>query len=108
MKHIQHRKISHSAESTKTLADDAPFALLFGIVRCQASTDGFTIADNIICPEVLYVLGLLDCIALSGQGTRSNSRAKTSATLIQEQDLYKYEGKHSVILSWNKVKASHT
>lgn len=86
--HIQHRKISHSAKSTKTLADDAPFALLLGIIRCQASTDSFTIADNIVCPEVLHVLGLPDCISLSGQSACGNSRAETSATLIQEQDLY--------------------
>ena len=88
MEHIQHRKISHSAKSTKTLTDDAPFALLLGIIRCQASTDSFTIADDIVCPEVLHVLGLLDCISLSGQSACGNSRAETSATLVQEQDLY--------------------
>jgi hypothetical protein len=70
------------------LANDAPFALILRIVIGQTLTDGFTITNDVIGSEVLEILSLLDGISLAGKGSRCNSRAKASTSLIKKKNLF--------------------
>lgn len=81
----QLRKISHSAETAKALADDAPFTVIS--IPHQTVTNGLTVTDNIICTEFLEVLRLLYGITLASEGVRCDGRAQAGAALIQEKDL---------------------
>lgn len=68
----QFRQISGSAKAAKALADDAPFALVLRILLCQAMTDSFTVADDVVCAEFLEILGLFDCVPLTSKGSCRN------------------------------------
>ena len=83
----QQGKVGHSAEPPKALADDAPFALVLGVIRHEAATNGLAIAHNAIRAEILHILCLFDSIALAGKRACCDGRAEARATLVEEQDL---------------------
>jgi hypothetical protein len=66
--YLQEGKIGYGTEPAKALADDAPFPLLFWVVRCQTATDSFAVFHNAISPELFEILGLFNGIALQSQG----------------------------------------
>lgn len=78
------RKVGESAETTKALAHDAPFALVRRKVFGQQVADCFAVTDNVVGTEVLQVFSLLDGITLAGQGRGGDSRAQASATLVHK------------------------
>lgn len=66
--HLQHGEVGYSTETAEALANDAPFPLFLGIICREASTHSFAVSYDIVCPEILQIFGLLDGIALQGQG----------------------------------------
>lgn len=80
-------KISDGTETAEALANDAPFALIIGIIRSEAMADGFAVTDDAVCAEVFQILSLFDGIPLPEEGSRGDCRAETGTTLVQEQDL---------------------
>lgn len=79
---LQHGEVSHRAEPAEALSDDAPFALLFGIVGRKTTSNRLAVTNDVVCTEMLQILRLLNCIALQGEGTSRDGRAETRATLV--------------------------
>lgn len=77
------------------MADNAPCALILGILQSQKLPDRLTITDNVVSTEFLEVFGLLDSVPLTGKGPRSKGRAKASATLVQKENLSRVLVKHT-------------
>lgn len=72
MANSQLGKIGHSAETTEALPDDAPFALILGVVFCQTLANSFTVTDDTVRTEVFQILGLLDSITAQGERLRGD------------------------------------
>lgn len=89
----QFREVGDGTEAAKALADDAPSALILREIFGQTLPNSFTITDDIVCTEVLQVLGLLYRIPLASKGACSNGRAQASTSLIEKEDLL--SGQHT-------------
>lgn len=63
--HSQLGQISGNAKATEALADNAPFALILGIILGQAFTNSFTVIDNAVCAEILQVFCLFNGVAVA-------------------------------------------
>lgn len=84
---LQLGKISHRTETAETLPNDTPFALILEVIRSKTLTNSLTVTNNAVSAEIFQIRSLLDGISLSGKSPRSDGRAETGTTLVEEQDL---------------------